>query len=76
MVTNQGGTGCPVNRDINLHKEDAGATDTDNDNESMSGSDNIVALGGLEAEGNPDELVPSNQVKLAVLTREINDLCQ
>ena len=35
----------------------------DNDNEGISGSDATVALGGLEAEGSPDELFPSDQAK-------------
>ena len=33
-----------------------------------------LILGGQEAEGNPNELIPSNQAGLKVLTREINDL--
>ena len=48
----------------------------DNDNNSITGSDATVALGGLEAEGNPNELLPSNQAKLTVVTWEINELCQ
>ena len=76
MATCHRGTGCPIDRDINLHIEDTEATDIDNDNESISGSDTTVALGGLKGEGSPDELLPSNQAKLKVLTREINELHQ
>ena len=35
-----------------------------------------VALGRLQAEGNPYELLPSNQAKLSTLTQEINELHQ
>ena len=48
----------------------------DNPNESISGSDPTVALGGLEAEGNPNVLLPTNQAKLTALTWEINELHQ
>ena len=48
----------------------------DNDNDSISGSDATVTMGGLEAEGNPDELLPSNQAKLTAFTWEINKLWQ
>ena len=34
----------------------------------------MVALGGPEAEGHPNELIPSSQAKLTALMREINDL--
>ena len=44
-----------------LHVEDTESTGIDNDNESISGSDTTVALTGLEAEGNPDELIPSTR---------------
>ena len=71
-----GGAGCPIDRDIDLHIEVAETTHIDNDNESISGSDTTVALGGQEAEGNPDELIPSNHDKLTAPTREINDLHQ
>ena len=36
----------------------------------------VAQMGGLEAEGNTDELLPSNQAKLMALMREINDLHQ
>ena len=50
MATCHGGTGCQIDRDANLHVEETEAVDTDNDNESISGSDNTVALGGWETE--------------------------
>ena len=59
-----------------LHIEDAETTGLDNDNVSISGLDTTIALGGPEAEGHPDELIPSNQTKLTALMREINDLHQ
>ena len=43
MATHHGGAGHPIDRDINLHVEDPEATGIDN--ESISGSDTIVALG-------------------------------
>ena len=43
---------------------------------SISGSDTTIALEGPEAEGHPDELVPSNQARLTALMREINDVCE
>ena len=61
---------------IHLHVEDPETTGLENDNESISGMDTTNALGGPEAEGHPDEVIPSNQAKLTALTREINDLCQ
>ena len=76
MATHHRGTGCPIDRNINLHIEDVEATGIDNDSKSISGSDTTVALGGLETEGNPSEHLPSNQAKLTALTREINELCQ
>ena len=75
MATHHG-VGCPIDRDIDLHIEDADTTGLDNDNDSISGSDTTVALARPEADGHPDELIPSNQAKLTALTREINDLCQ
>ena len=76
MATHQGGAGHPIDRDINLHIEDTETTGLDNDNESTSGSDITIALGGPEAEGHPDDLIPNNQAKLTAIIREINDLHQ
>ena len=67
MATNHGGAGCPIDSDIDLHIEDAEITGLDNNNESIKGSDTTIALGGPEAEGHPNELVPSNQAKLTAL---------
>ena len=69
MATCSGGAGCPIDRDINLHIEDTEGINTGliNDDENTSGLNTTVALGGSEAEGHPDELIPSNQAKLAAL---------
>ena len=78
MATCHRGAGHSIDRDIDLHVEDMEGINTglDNVNESTSGSDTTVAFGGSEAHSHPDELIPSNQAKLTVLTREINDLHQ
>ena len=76
MATCHGGAGHPIERDIDLHTEETEATGIDNENESVSGLDTTFALGGLEAEGNPIEILPSNQAKLTALTQEINELHQ
>ena len=49
MATCHGGTGHPIARDVHLHIEDPEATGIDNDDNSISGLDATVALGGLEA---------------------------
>ena len=63
MATCHGGAAYPIDRDIDLHVEDAEGINTglDNDNENTSGLDTTIALGGSEADGHPDELIPSNQ---------------
>ena len=71
MATHHRGVGCPIDRDIDLHIKDAEITGLENDNESISGSDNTIALGGPEVEGHPNELIPSSQAKLKALMREI-----
>ena len=76
MVTHHRGAGQIIGRNIDLHIEDLEAAGIDNDNESISGSDTTAALGVLEAEGNPDGLLPSSQAKLTALTRKINELHQ
>ena len=70
--------GCPIDSDINLHIEDMEGINTGliNHDESTSSPDTTVALGGSEAEGYPNELIPSNQATLTALAREINDLHQ
>ena len=64
----------PIARDIDLHIEDPEATGINDNNESISGLDTNVALGGVETESNTDEFLPSNQARLTALTREINEL--
>ena len=76
VATYHGCMGYPTDKDINLQVEDPEAIGMDNNNESISGLDAIVALGGLEAEDNPDGLLPSNQPKLTALTKEWNELHQ
>ena len=76
MATCHRGSGHPLDRDINLHVEESKTTGLDNDNESTSGSDTTVALGGSEIEGYHSDIIHSNQAKLTALMREINDLCQ
>ena len=68
----------PIDSDIDLHIEEAEGINTGLviDNESNSSLDTTVAFGGPEAEGHPNELIPSNQAKLTALMREINDLHQ
>ena len=74
MATHHRGTGCPLDRGINLNVEDPEPTGIDN--ESTHSSDATVALGGPEAEGHPKDTVYSNHDKLTALMREITDLCQ
>ena len=76
MAICHGCAGHPIARDVDLHLEDPEATGIDNNNESTCGSDTIVALGGLEKEGNTNKLLPSNQAKLTALSREMNELYQ
>ena len=74
IATYHRGTGCPLDRGINLNTEDPEFTDIDN--ESTFSSDATVALGGPAAEGHPEEPVYTNHNKLMVLMRKINDLHQ
>ena len=76
MATHHRGAGCPVDRDMDHHIEDAETTGLENNNENTSASDATIALGGPEAEGHPDDLIHSNQAKLTALLREIIDLHQ
>ena len=75
MATFHGGTRHPITKDY-LDIEHPEAKGMDSGNDGISGSDAIVVLGGLEAEDNTNELLPSNQAKLMALMSEINDLCQ
>ena len=78
MAAHHRGAGCPVDRDIYLQIEDMEGINTgpDNDNESTSGSGTTIVFGGSGVDGHPSELIPSNQVKLTALMRELHDLCQ
>ena len=62
MATHHRGAGCPIDRDINIYIEDMEGINTgpDNDNDSTSGSDTTIALGGSEIDNHPDEFIPSN----------------
>ena len=74
MATHHGGAGCPLESGIDLSTEDPEPTDVDN--EITHSSNATVALGGPEAEGQPEDHVYNNQDKLTALIREINDLHQ
>ena len=74
IATCHGGAGCPLDRGIDIHAEDQGHADIDNEN--IYSSNATVALGGPEAEGHPKDPVCNNHNRLTALTREINDLCQ
>ena len=79
MTTHHRGTGhTSKDKDSNPHVEDARGIDTglDNDNESTSSSDTAIAFGGLEADGHINNLLPSNQATLTVLTNEIHNIHQ
>ena len=74
VATHHRGAGCPLDRGIDFHAEDAEPTDIDN--ESTYSSDVTVALGGPEAEHHPKDPVYNNHYKLAAPIMEINDLHQ
>ena len=74
MATHHRGTGCSLDRGMDVLTEEPEHADIDN--ESTYRSDATVALGGLEAVGHPIELVYSNWDRLTALMREINDLHQ
>ena len=74
MATHHGGTGCSLDRCIDLHAEDSDYADIDN--ESTHSSNATIALEGPEAEGHPEDPVYNNHKKLTELMREINVLCQ
>ena len=71
MATHHGGTGCALDRGIDLHADDPEPSNIDN--ECTHSSNATVALGGPEAEGHPEDPVYSNHNKLMALMREIND---
>ena len=77
VTTHHEGTGhTDKDRELNSHIEDTGGIDIgpNNDNESTNSSDSTIAFGGSEANG--CDLLHSSQVKVTVLTREINSLWQ
>ena len=74
MATHHEGTGCLLNRGMDILTEDAEHADIDND--STHSSDATVALGGPEAVEHPENPVHNDQERLTVLTRKINDLHQ
>ena len=74
MASCHRGTGCPLDRGLDILTEDLKCTNIDN--ESTHSSDTTVALGGPEAVGHPKDLVYGSQDKLTALIREINDLHQ
>ena len=57
MATHHGSAGCPVERDINIHMEDAEGINTgpDNNNDSTNGSDTTIAFRGPEKDGHPSK---------------------
>ena len=74
MATCHGGTGCLLDRGMDIHTEDPELTDIDN--ESTHSTDTTAASGGPEAEGHPEDSVYNNHDKLTALMWEISDLCQ
>ena len=58
MATCHGGAEHPIAID-KLYMEDPEATGMESNNNSISGLDATVALDELEAEGNPNELLPA-----------------
>ena len=71
MAIHHRGTGCPLDRGIDLHAEDPELADIDN--ESTHSSD---ALGEQEAEGYLEDPLYNNHDKFTALMREINNFCQ
>ena len=74
MATHHGGTGYPLDRGMDILREDPEHANINN--ESTHNSEDTVALGGPEAVGHPQDLVCGNQDKLTSLMREINKLHQ
>ena len=71
MATYHRGTGCPLDRGLDILTEDPEHTDIDNDSTHIL--DATVALGSPEAVGHPEDPVHDDQDGLTTLTREIND---
>ena len=74
IATHHGGTGCPLNRGLDILTEDTEHADINNDSTHIS--DATAALGDPEAVDHPEDPAFENQDRFTVLTREINDLCQ
>ena len=74
MATCHSGAGCPFDRGIDLHADNPEPMDIDS--ESTHSSNATAAVGGPEAEGDPEDSVYSNHIKLMTLMRDINDLHQ
>ena len=74
MATHHRGTECPLNRDIDLNRENPETTDTEI--ESTHDFDPMVALTKPEEAGHPKDPEYNNHAKLMTLTREIDDICQ
>ena len=66
MATHHGGTGCPLDRGLDILTEHTEHADINND--STHRSDATVTLGAV---GHPEDPAYENQDRLAVLTREI-----
>ena len=62
MATHHRGTGCPLDRGVNLHAEVPEPADIDN--ESTHSSNATVALEGPEAEGHSKDPVYNNHKKI------------
>ena len=74
MATHHGGAGHPLDRSLDILREDPEHADIINNSTHIS--DPTVALGGPEAVGHPEDPLYNNQGRLTALTREINDLHQ
>ena len=74
MAAHHRGTGCLLDRGLDIITEDTEHADINND--STNSSDTRVALGGPEGVGHPEDPVYNDQDRLTALTTEINDLHQ
>ena len=74
MATHHGDTGCPLDRDIDLNRENPETADTEI--ESTHGFDAAVALNEPEETGHPKDPEYNNHAKLMAITRKIDDLHQ
>ena len=74
MATCHGGMGHPLDRDINLNKENLENAETEIEN--THDFDATVALNEPEETGHPQGPEYNTHMKLATLTRDLDDLCQ